>query len=143
MTHDGTPSRLRRILAVTAGLVLTGAIVGAITSAVALLLVSLSDGVHGMAEATSGLGFAAIAGAAIGGVLAPVEAWVLLRRVPLWRAIAETAAGTIIGALVLGFLVPGPIIGAVAGFTIAAIRLRIVTRVRNPKARGEPPALTP
>ena len=36
-------------------------------------------------------------GAIAGAVLAPVAAWSLMRHVPLWRAIAETAAGTVLG----------------------------------------------
>ena len=120
--------RLKRIIAVTLGLIGVGAIVGGITSMVALTVVSLAGGARTLHDLTFGLGFAAAFGAAIGAVLAPVEAWILLRRVPLWRAIAETAVGTVLGALAFTLVLPGPIVGAVVGFTLAAIRLRIATR---------------
>jgi len=55
--------------------------------------------------------------------------WLFLRRVPLARAIGQTAFGALLGigasAIVLpGFAVPF----ALAGFLVAAIRLWIVAR---------------
>jgi hypothetical protein len=124
---DGT--RLRRILLVTAGLMVTGAIAGAITAMVAVTIVMLVvSGLSALADLGWGMAVAAMLGAPIGAVILPLEAWVLLRRVPLWRALAETAAGTILGAVAFALLSPGPILGAVIGFTLAAIRLRIATR---------------
>ena len=128
-TQENGYARLRRIVVVTAGLAVTGAIAGAITAMVAVTIVMLMfSGLSALADLGFAMEFAAILGAPIGAVILPLEAWVLLRRVPLWRALAETAAGTVLGAVALSPLSPGPIIGAVIGFTLAAIRLRIATR---------------
>jgi hypothetical protein len=74
-------------------------------------------------------------GAALGFVLAPIAAWTLMRHVPLWRAILETALGTAIGVGVGLFLSRGrpyaalwPLGFGVAGFLAAAIRLRLTHR---------------
>ena len=128
-TQENADTRLRRILVVTAGLTVTGAIAGAITAMVAVTIVMLIvTGLSALADLGWVMGFAAMLGAPIGAVILPLEAWVLLRRVPLWRALAETAAGTLLGAVAFALLSPGPIIGAVIGFTLAAIRLRIASR---------------
>lgn len=57
-----------------------------------------------------------------------------MRRVPLWRAIAETAAGTVLGAAIGLIAQPlinvawlSPVFLGVAGFLLAAIRLRLVS----------------
>ena len=131
---EKTGINLTRVVAVTGGLIVVGAIVGGITSMLALTIVSLVGGTRSLGGLTLGLGFAGAVGAIVGAVLAPVEAWILLRRVPLWRAIAETALGTILGALAFAILAPGPIIGAVIGFTLAAVRLRITTANHKPPA---------
>ena len=123
---------IARVAIVTLALMIVGAIVGAATSAIALIVVSLIQGSRSFQGVMFGLGFATFVGAVIGTVMAPVIAWVLLRRVPLWRAITQTALGTLIGAIAMSFFPPGPIVGAIAGFTLAAIRLRIVTRPATP-----------
>jgi F0F1-type ATP synthase assembly protein I len=58
-----------------------------------------------------------------------------MRHVPLWRAIAETALGTLIGyavgwffPVVLGGMPAAPLIFALLGFTAAAVRLRVTRR---------------
>ncbi len=139
-TGASARSRAGRIVAITAALSTVGAIVGAITSVVALGLSLLLHRVGFPGFFSLELGVAAAFGAAVGAVLAPLEAWLLLRRVPLWRAITETAIGTIIGAVALSFVPYGAIGGAMAGFTAAAIRLRIVTRPSRAALTNSPRA---
>ena len=78
---------------------------------------------------------AALFGAGIGGVLAPISAWSLMRHVPLWRAIVETSVGTTLGVIAGYFCayfsrwgMLWPIALGVLGFLLAAIRLRITAR---------------
>ena len=132
--------RLRRIIAVTAGLSVTGFILGA-------MIGGLIFGAAGMVAA--GLRptlvvpvlRAALGCGALGLVLAPLAAWTLMRHVPLWRALGETALGTALGGIV-GYLVPAeswpfpfpfvpPLVFALLGFVVAALRLRLTHRVRT------------
>ena len=119
---------IARVAIVTLALVIVGALIGALTSVLALVVVLMLRGSPGFPQLMAAIMMAGYVGAAIGAVMAPIVAWVLLRRVPLWRAITQTALGTLLGAIVTSFTFPGPIIGAIIGFTLAAIRLRIVTR---------------
>lgn len=129
---------------VTAGLMVSGAIAGAITAMIAVTIVMLIvSGLSALADLGLVMEFAAMLGAPIGAVILPLEAWALLRRVPLWRALAETAAGTILGAVAFALLSPGPILGAVIGFTLAAIRLRIATRGGRAGGARTPDPLRP
>jgi hypothetical protein len=116
-----------RILAVTGGLCLAGGLVGAL---VGLALV----GIYGLvADGPGGLPFgfgyvlAAVLGAGFGGVLVPVSAWTLLRRVSFGRVFAVTALGTAAGCFA-GLLASSlnPFIGmfgGVAGYCAAAAYL--------------------
>lgn len=79
-----------------------------------------------------------VLGGVMGGVLAPIAAWTLVRRVPIWRAITDTAVGTVIGAM-LGLIfqplhdtawLSPPLLG-IGGFALAAIRLRLSKRARR------------
>jgi hypothetical protein len=89
-------------------------------------------------------GAAAVFGGVLGFVLAPVAAWTLMRHVPLWRAIAETALGTVLGFAagwvlgptglrILGYTAPWPFLFALGGFAAAAIRLRLMHGVARPQ----------
>lgn len=62
--------------------------------------------------------------AAIGAVGGPVAAWTLLRRVPLWRAVAEPAGAALLAGVGAMVLAPGLFLPAVVvvGVT-AAVRL--------------------
>lgn len=124
-------TRARRILAVTAGLFAAGAIVGALTGAVvaAVLANFLPD------PARSGLGLdvvgaGAVFGAPLGAVLFPTAGWLLMRRVPLGKALLGTSIGTLTGGLVGWFLPIGAIppvrtlLLATLGFAIAVVWLR-------------------
>lgn len=132
----------------TLGLSATGAVVGAALGALALLTMLLAGGVGNDIDAWGGpLGVAAALGAMLGALLAPIAAWTLMRHVPLWRAIAETALGTVLG-VGAGYLL-GPRLGreapweflfALAGFALAAIRLRLTHRGAARSAPGGPEA---
>ena len=80
------------------------------------------------------------AGAAIGVIAAPIMSWLLLRDVPLGRAILHTAIGTVFGGI-LGLVLASPFIGAVAGFSAAALRLSISARQRSLRAAPAPSAI--
>ena len=124
---------LSRIVQVTAVLIAFGAVVGAVLGAglAALIGPSLGDFSIHLDVLYAGAEF----GIAAGAVLAPLAAWTFMRRVPIWRAIAETGAGTVFGTAVglvlqprfdTAWLAP-PLLG-IAGFTFAAIRLSLRNR---------------
>jgi hypothetical protein len=84
---------------------------------------------------TEAIGGAALFGGLLGAVLAPIAAFTLMRHVPIWRAIVETAVGTTLGVAI--GLVAGPRMGyaglwpvglGLLGFLAAAIRLRLTHR---------------
>ena len=136
--------RWSRILLVTAGLAVTGAVAGAVLGAAAMGLwvwvfrATLDFNDHHFL-------IGAFGGAFLGGILAPIASWLLMRHVPLGRALWQTTIGTLLGAiggLILGYFTrgdPGPIFrSALLGFAIAAIRLRFVKpAVRQPTGLEE------
>lgn len=115
-----------RIAAITAGLAATGAVAGAVLGVLIMALSIL--GAHSAAALMGawillllGAGF----GAAVGAVLAPASAWVLLRHVPLGRAVALTFLVATLGATLGMILSPNASIGgALVGFGAAAVWLR-------------------
>lgn len=112
-----------RVLAVTGGLIVTGMVVGALCAMVAFPLIFLPLGLSPDVSESALFAIAALFGAIIGGVMAPVVAWGILRRVPLGRAVAWSAVGTVVGAIAGMIVLENPVIGAVAGFVVAAIWL--------------------
>ena len=134
--------RVSQIALVTAGLSVTGGVVGAVCGVTAVAIIAVADA--GLGALTSDLGLqlvslAAGAGAAAGMVGAPAIGWGALRRVPIGKSILVTALGTIAGAIGGQFLqritdnvffVPGIIAGAVGGFLAAGVGLRIASRQR-------------
>jgi hypothetical protein len=76
------------------------------------------------------LAFVAGLGAVLGGVAAPAGGWLLLRHVPLGRAMLWSVIGTVAGGVILWTVPLGhdqigrAIIGAVVGFLAAALVLR-------------------
>ena len=133
-------ARLRRIIAVTAGLSVVGFILGA---ALGALIFGAANAVAAGVLPTFRLPVlnAAMGCGALGLVLAPLAAWTLMRHVPLWRALGETALGTALGGI-LGYLVPPgswpfpfpfvpPLLLALVGFVVAALRLRLTHRARS------------
>jgi hypothetical protein len=121
-----------KIALITLGLGGLGAIVGSILGAVMVALLAVRTSTSFPVRVVGvGAGF----GAAAGAVLAPIAAWTLMRHVPIWRAVAETALGTFVGAGVGLVLQPrnlatwaSPQILGLVGFTIAAVRLRLSKR---------------
>jgi len=128
---------LGRVVAVTASIALTGAVIGGVVGAMLLAAWSLPFGIGWHARLTDAA-WGGLYGAALGAVLAPITAWSFLRRVPLGRALLHTTIWTTVGAAV-GLVLdrvgvtsvstfPAGLIGALAGFLASAIRLRLVTR---------------
>jgi len=123
---------------VTVGLLVAGAVAGALAADAALLIaVGLSERALGIPRDT--LGFVAAVGALFGGVLLPITAWLFLRRVPLGLALLGTVIGTVIGGS-LGWVVGiggdairAGVAGAFAGFACAALLLRL--RASAPRVR--------
>jgi hypothetical protein len=119
-----------RVVTVTAGLSVFGSIVGAAAGAVSLFIGTLLTGQLIVGELFV-LGIPAAIGGILGAVLTPIAGWMLLRRVPLGRAFAGLAAGTI-GGGVLGWLLLArhmdPVLAsvgsAVIGFLAAAVAMR-------------------
>jgi hypothetical protein len=129
----------RRVLLITGGLALAGAISGALFGALALQAAAIIylRGMAPLALMTS----ASTIGAAFGAVVAPALAWMTLRRVPLGRAVVGISVGAGIGGAI-GILagagavnpyvtlaltlppVPHGLAGALAGSVIAAAILR-------------------
>lgn len=142
--------RVKRIVAVTVGLSATGGVVGALcANAAVAILVGIRGGARAVPshelvrlfEVASGFG------AAAGIVGAPLLGWGLLRHVPLRRAIAITALGSVAGA-VLGEVarpvalyptqIPAALFGAFLGFLLAGILLSLRGRVADVDVSTEP-----
>lgn len=128
-----------RAFSITLAIALIGAVIGGVIGAALLAgWTSLSWVFYDGGSRASVIAGGAGAGAALGAVLAPLTSWVFLRRVPLGKAILQTTVGTTAGAviglgldsagLMLRTGVPAGLIGAIAGFLAAAIRLRFAKR---------------
>jgi len=124
-------SSIRRILAVTAGLVVAGVVAGALAAGCALALSLVLMGEWRAAVDIGFWKFAGAVGAIIGGVAAPLSAWLFMRHVPLGRMIAQTTLATIVFGGVGFAMHLNPFIAAPAGFLAAAARLAIVTPRRR------------
>jgi hypothetical protein len=98
------------------------------TVLLAALQVSAPGGFNWAVDIPFGMMFGGTFGAAVGAVGAPAMTWLLLRHVPLNRAILLCALGTVGGALI-GMAASGrPVIGGCTGFVLAAVVMRIVYR---------------
>ena len=120
---------------VTNLLTLIGMIVGFVlgTAILAALQVGSPGGFEWSIDIPFGMVFGGTFGAIVGGLGAPTLGWLLLRRVPLGRAILWTTLGTIAGTL-LGILAADrPVTGALAGFVLAPFTLWVL--YRRPTAR--------
>jgi len=119
-----------RILAVTAGLAAGGALFGALAGALAIAILLTLFGEASSIFDIGLLPLAARIGATLGAVLLPLAGWLLMRRVPLGRALTGTVVGTVaggvLGAVLLTFLlgIGGPVLGAILGFLCAVLSLR-------------------
>jgi hypothetical protein len=131
-------TRAVRILAVTGGLAVAGAVLGAVASVVAVLLATAITEEPSLRIHRNVLAFVAGFGALCGIVAAPAGGWLLLRHVPLGRAMLWSVMGTVVGGVVAWMIPVGrdqigrAVLGAVLGFLAAAFVLRRTTpRVRN------------
>jgi hypothetical protein len=135
----------RRILVVTLILALVGALWGAVLGA----LIGFAMGVVRLGQSVEGAALTMVTtaggGAALGAVLAPLTAWLLLRYVPLGRALGYTTLGTTVGAAA-GLAAAGLAVartdwwlwGALIGFALAAIWLRVFTKAPRPAVDSPP-----
>lgn len=127
MNNDLAVSRRSRlpVVKITAGLSAAGAVAGAV---VGLAMTLVTGGFTGPSSIAQLLLSAAGAGAAAGAILFPIGAWVLMREVPLGRALLRTLVPSAAGAaLALGFFGMTAMVGTVGatiGFALSAWRLR-------------------
>src|SRR5262249_31156724 len=104
---DDMKTSVTRALVVTLALALTGAVCGGILGGLALLIdVARSPAVLELRDVAIAFAVGGAWGAVFGVVLAPLFAWLLLRRVSLGRAILQTALGTTAGLLVGALAAP-------------------------------------
>ena len=117
-------SRATRILAVTVGLVVAGALFGGVAGALTLFVsIAITEGVRLALLQPLALTVAAAVGAAIGAIAAPSAGWLLLRHVRLGKAVAVTLAGTVAGGMLGWVRHNDPVALAFLGFAVSAIGL--------------------
>jgi hypothetical protein len=116
---------LKRILGVTAGLCGLGAACGIVLGSIAFWVeLWRLPGTSAPEDLPRLTLLGAAGGALFGAVLAPIVAWIFLRRVSIGRAIAETSIGVLVGIAVGGLLQPQlTIMYALGGFVAAGARL--------------------
>ena len=129
---------LRRVLAVTGGLILVGILAGGLAASCAVAITALIWRDWHSALDPALWRFSAMVGGAIGAVVAPATSWLFLRHVPLGRLIFQTTVATALAGGIGFGLHFNPFIAAPLGFLAAAIRLAVVTPSRPP-----PDALSP
>ena len=122
MTH------VRRIVAVTIGLVGAGLLFGAIAGGTSFALVGILAGEDISIEAFE---IGAIFGAPLGAITAPMLSWLLLRHVPLGKVFLVCSVGTAIGGVIgwfstsTGDIVLNSLASAFIGCLIAAVALHL------------------
>jgi len=134
--------RVGRIIQVTAALSGIGAVVGGALGGALLASPLGVPGAH-LRLSRELIFIGAMFGGVMGAILAPIAAWTFMRRVPIWRAITDTAIGTVMGAVVGLVLQPRfdtawlspPFLG-ICGFALAAIRLRFANRAGRSAANA-------
>jgi len=131
-----------RVARVTGALAVAGAAVGAFAAPITGLLWAAITGGGGVPETlhASYLIEAALLGAFLGFLATPLVLWGLLRHVSFGRVLVAGVPATMTGALIGDRLYPsvphelwvnGPLVGAMAGFAVAAIGLRVATLRRR------------
>ncbi|HEY2855961.1 MAG TPA: hypothetical protein VGJ18_24190 [Gemmatimonadaceae bacterium] len=125
-------AKLGRILTVTGALAGIGAVTGAVAgTVVAFLVIVLKQGL-GDALDLQLFEIGAWFGAPLGATLFPLAGWLLMRRVPIGRALLGTMLGTIVGGLVgwfapirgAGDIVDHTLLCGLIGFSLAVLLLR-------------------
>lgn len=123
--------RIKRIAAVTAGLMVAGGVFGTIAGMIVLIAWRLIRA-DPFILTLDGLGFvlpvAMIFGGGLGAVLGPIAAWLLMRHVPLGLAVGGTTLGTMAGGGIALVTTGDPVIAmlyGMASFGISAIGLRL------------------
>jgi hypothetical protein len=141
--------RIKRIVAVTAGLMVAGWIFGTIAGTVVLMgwgMVHADPSILSLDGLSFALEFAMIFGGVLGAVLGPIAAWLLMRNVPLGLAVGGTTLGTLAGGGIALVVVGDPVVAmlyGMAGFGISAIGLRLRVPRRERRligSRGAGPA---
>ena len=140
--------RVGRAVSITLGIALVGAIIGGAMGAV--LFAAWQSVARIMSYDGDGrlmIAPGAAAGALLGAVLAPITSWVFLRRVAIGKARLHTTVGTTAGAAIGLALdaarlsprtfLPASLVGAIAGFLAAALRLRFARRTPARQAGTE------
>jgi hypothetical protein len=123
--------RIKRIAAVTAGLMVAGGVFGTITGMVVLSAWAMLAGwtIHlTFNDLTDLLLISVIFGGGLGAVLGPIAAWLLMRHVPLGLAVGGTTLGTLAAGGAALFVTGDPVFAMLygtAGFGISAIGLRL------------------
>ena len=125
-------SRTLRIAAVTGGLLVAGAVAGAIAADAAFVIAQTIEGGSLSLIGLEPLLFVGSLGALLGGVLLPITAWLFLRRVPIGLAVLGTLLGTVVGGALGWILFSGSdqiragLGGAFAGFALSTLLLRLL-----------------
>lgn len=118
---------LKRIVVITLGLMVAGFVAGAAAGVLMMVCCMPFSPLRGWPFEVDMFVFAGLFGGAVGAVLGPVAAWLLMRHVPLGIAVGGTALGTVAGSAVGALLVgwPASFYGGLLGFGVSAVALRI------------------
>ena len=134
----GRAISVRRVLTVTGGLVVTGAVAGGIAGGLAAVIaIALAERTWSTFTEPFYFVMGAEFGAPLGAIILPIAGWALMRHVPLGRAIVGTIAGALVGGLLGWFLPIGvfepfrAMAGGLVGFTAAVLLLRWKARTRR------------
>jgi len=125
-------ARRSRIVIVSLGLLASGGVVGGFAGAIIgfVVAVAMNHEPTTRLDVTLGAEFGLQVGAIYGMALFPLAGWLLMRRVPLGRALLGTAVGTVGGGVVGWFLHVGRdgflrvLVASIVGFLIAVLVLR-------------------
>ena len=127
-----------RVIVITSGLALAGALLGALAGTLALAIgVAITEGPSALSIESVFL-FPAVWGALFGAVGGPLAAWLLMRRVPIGRALTGSVLGAVIGGVV-GWTIPATedpmraMVGALIGYALAVFCLRIWGQSARPR----------
>ena len=123
-----------RVILVTIGLMITGGGLGAFCGLVALAAALSVHQMWSWLRDPFTLLFAAAFGLVLGGIIAPITAWLFLREVPLWKAIAHTTIAAALGGAIAGamFITYPPL--AVAGSVLAFLSTAANLYIKAPRS---------